>query len=113
MQRSKRGGIPHRRYEIEGESFMCAYVDIDEPTTYEESVTSQNANDWMTAMKEEMSSMAKNNVWETMDVKEAFLNGELDEEIYMDQPEGFQEMRQKRKVSRLKRSIYGLKQSSK
>ncbi|KAL0386492.1 UNVERIFIED_CONTAM: Retrovirus-related Pol polyprotein from transposon TNT 1-94 [Sesamum latifolium] len=47
-----------------------------------------------------------------MDVKTAFLNGELDEEIYMDQPEGFQEMGQKRKVCRLKRSIYGLKQSS-
>ncbi|KAL0431869.1 UNVERIFIED_CONTAM: Retrovirus-related Pol polyprotein from transposon TNT 1-94 [Sesamum radiatum] len=47
-----------------------------------------------------------------MDVKTAFLNGELDEEIYMDQPEGFQEMGQKRKVCRLKRSVYGLKQSS-
>ncbi|KAL0311685.1 UNVERIFIED_CONTAM: Retrovirus-related Pol polyprotein from transposon TNT 1-94 [Sesamum calycinum] len=47
-----------------------------------------------------------------MDVKTAFLNGELDEEIYMDQPEGFQEMGLKHKVCRLKRSIYGLKQSS-
>ncbi|KAL0311684.1 UNVERIFIED_CONTAM: hypothetical protein Scaly_2917200 [Sesamum calycinum] len=44
MQRSKRGGIPCRRYEIEGESFMCASVDIDEPATYEEAVTSPNAN---------------------------------------------------------------------
>ncbi|KAL0453733.1 UNVERIFIED_CONTAM: Retrovirus-related Pol polyprotein from transposon TNT 1-94 [Sesamum latifolium] len=47
-----------------------------------------------------------------MDVKTAFLNGELDEEIYMDQSEDFQEMGQKRKVCRLKYSIYGLKQSS-
>ncbi|KAL0289106.1 UNVERIFIED_CONTAM: Retrovirus-related Pol polyprotein from transposon TNT 1-94 [Sesamum angustifolium] len=172
MYRSKRGGIPRRRYEIECESFMCASMDIDEPTTYEEAVTSPNANEWITAMKEEMSSMAKNNVWELvdlptghkiignkwvlkvkrktdgsidkfkarlvvkgytqkegidyeetfspvvrfasvrlilaiiahidlelfqMDVKTAFLNGELDEEIYMDQPEGFQEMGLKRK----------------
>ncbi|KAL0298185.1 UNVERIFIED_CONTAM: Retrovirus-related Pol polyprotein from transposon TNT 1-94 [Sesamum angustifolium] len=163
---------------------MCASVDIDEPATYEEAVTSPNANKWITAMKEEMSSMAKNNVWELvdlptgrktignkwvlkvkrkvngsidkfkarlvakgyiqkegidyeetfspvvrfasvrlilaivahldlelfqMDVKTTFLNGELDEEIYMDQPEGFQEMGLKRKVCRLKRSIYGLK----
>ncbi|KAL0456393.1 UNVERIFIED_CONTAM: Copia protein [Sesamum latifolium] len=53
MRRSKRGGIPRRRYEIEGESFMCASVDIDEPATYEEAVTSPNANEWITAMKED------------------------------------------------------------
>ncbi|KAL0336693.1 UNVERIFIED_CONTAM: Retrovirus-related Pol polyprotein from transposon TNT 1-94, partial [Sesamum radiatum] len=187
MRRSKHGGIPRSRYEIEGKSFMCASVDIDEPATYEEAVTSPNANECITAMKEEMSSMAKNNVWELvdlstgrktirnkwvlkvkrkadgsinkfkvrlgvkgytqkegidyeetfspvvrfasvrlilaivayldmelfqMDVKTAFLNGELDEEIYMDKPEGFQEMGLKRMVCRLKCFIYGLKQSS-
>lgn len=47
-----------------------------------------------------------------MDVKTAFLNGELDEEIYMDQPAGFVADGQERKVCKLKRSIYGLKQSS-
>ena len=44
-----------------------------------------------------------------MDVKTAFLNGELDEEIYMDQPIGFEVKEQWHKVCRLKRSIYGLK----
>ena len=44
-----------------------------------------------------------------MDVKTAFLNGELDEEIYMDQPIGFEVKEQRHKVCRLKRSIYGLK----
>ncbi|KAL0283562.1 UNVERIFIED_CONTAM: putative mitochondrial protein [Sesamum radiatum] len=68
MRRSKCGGIPRRRYEIEGEPFMCASMDIDEPATYEEAVTSPNANKWITAMKEEMSSMAKNNVWELVDL---------------------------------------------
>ena len=47
-----------------------------------------------------------------MDVKTAFLNGELDEEIYMDQPIGFVTKDQEHKVCKLKRSIYGLKQSS-
>ena len=47
-----------------------------------------------------------------MDVKTAFLNEELDEEIYMDQPAGFEVQGHERKVCCLKRSINGLKQSS-
>ena len=47
-----------------------------------------------------------------MDVKTAFLNRKLDEEIYMDQPLCFESIGQERKVCKLKRSIYGLKQVS-
>ena len=47
-----------------------------------------------------------------MDVKTIFLNRELDEEIYMDQLLGFELKGQERKVCKLKRSIYGLKQAS-
>jgi hypothetical protein len=47
-----------------------------------------------------------------MDVRTAFLNGEINEEIYMDQRLGFEAKGQERKVCKLKRSIYGLKQAS-
>jgi len=47
-----------------------------------------------------------------MDVKTAFLNGDLEEEVYMDQPEGFLTTRNENLVCKLKKSIYGLKQAS-
>lgn len=50
-------------------------------------------------------------IWQ-MDVKTAFLNGNLEESIYMSQPEGFIEQDQEQKVCKLKKSIYGLKQAS-
>ena len=46
-----------------------------------------------------------------MDVKTAFLNGELTKEVYMIQPEGFTSTNES-KVYKLRRSIYGLKQAS-
>ena len=48
----------------------------------------------------------------SVDVKTAFLYGKLDEELYMEQPEGFIRKGQERKVMRLKRAIYGLKQAA-
>ncbi len=47
-----------------------------------------------------------------MDVKTAFLNGELDYDIYMAQPEGFVNEHKPKHVCKLRKSIYGLKQSA-
>jgi hypothetical protein len=44
-----------------------------------------------------------------MDVKSTLLNGELEEEIYMDQPDGFIANGQENKVCKLLKSLYGLK----
>ena len=46
-----------------------------------------------------------------LDVRNAFLYGDLDEEIYMEQPEGFRVQGQEHFVLRLKRALYGLKQA--
>ncbi|KAL0439318.1 UNVERIFIED_CONTAM: Copia protein [Sesamum latifolium] len=50
-------------------------------------------------------------IWK-MDVKTAFLNSSVKEEIFMDQQEGFTAVGKEQKVCRLQRSIYGFKQAS-
>ena len=51
-------------------------------------------------------------IWK-MDVKIAFLNGSLEEDVYMTKPKGFVNLRFARMVCKLLRSNYGLKQASK
>ena len=46
-----------------------------------------------------------------MDVKIAFVDGDLQEEIYMQKPEGFEEEGKDKLVYKLKKSLYGLKQA--
>jgi hypothetical protein len=58
-----------------------------------------------------MLALASINNWDIrqMDVKSAYLNGSIDEEIYMKQPIGFED--KTGRVCRLQRSLYGLKQA--
>ena len=46
-----------------------------------------------------------------MDVKTTFLNGEIEEEVYIKQPHGFMIHEKESHVCRLKKALYGLKQT--
>ena len=49
---------------------------------------------------------------EQLDVKTTFLHGDLEEEIYMQQPQGYEVKGKDKLVCRLKKSLYGLKYDS-
>eukprot|EP00253_Pinus_taeda_P031426 PITA_31426 len=60
-----------------------------------------------------MLSIAAQNKWKVyqMDVKSTFLNGVLKEEVYVEQPLGYEKKGEAHKVCKLKKSLYGLKQA--
>ncbi|KAL0301725.1 UNVERIFIED_CONTAM: Retrovirus-related Pol polyprotein from transposon TNT 1-94 [Sesamum radiatum] len=129
-----------KRAKTFGPDFLT-YLLENEPRTINEALSSPEAPFWKEAINNEIESIMQNHTWELvdlpsvtritsirvliavaalydleihqMDVKTAFLNGELDEEIYMEQPEGFVVPGQEKKVCRLVKSLYGLKQAPK
>ncbi|KAL8087732.1 hypothetical protein AgCh_037766 [Apium graveolens] len=60
-----------------------------------------------------LTAIAAQNQWKIfqMDVKSTFLNGYLEEEVYIEQPPGYVQKGQEDKVYRLKKAFYGLKQA--
>ncbi|CAM8953275.1 unnamed protein product [Rhodiola kirilowii] len=60
-----------------------------------------------------LTAIAAQNQWKIyqMDVKSAFLNGYLEEEVYIDQPPGYVQRGHEDKVYKLKKALYGLKQA--
>ena len=58
-------------------------------------------------------SIAAQNKWHVhqMDVKLAFLNGYVEEEVYVEQPQGYEVPGQEHKVYRMKKELYALKQA--
>ncbi|GKF23970.1 retrovirus-related pol polyprotein from transposon TNT 1-94, partial [Tanacetum coccineum] len=80
---------------------------------------------WIDAMQEEIYEFERLQVWELvpsnaahknmtiyqMDVKTTFLNGDLKEEVYVSQPEGFVDQDNPSHVYKLKKALYCLKQA--
>jgi len=67
LGRSEHGKIPRRYFQIEEEIFLCTPLEVDEPTSFQQAIDLPNSKEWMDAMRDEMDSMLRNQVWELAD----------------------------------------------
>nr|GEV74371.1 retrovirus-related Pol polyprotein from transposon TNT 1-94 [Tanacetum cinerariifolium]GEV77585.1 retrovirus-related Pol polyprotein from transposon TNT 1-94 [Tanacetum cinerariifolium] len=102
--------------------YYDAFLTYVEPKTYKYSLTQSS---WIEAMQEEINEFErleairiflafvahKNMVIYQMDVKTAFLNGNMREEVYVSQPDGFVDPDNPNHMYKLKKALYGLKQA--
>nr|KYP41155.1 Retrovirus-related Pol polyprotein from transposon TNT 1-94 [Cajanus cajan] len=139
-------------------------INENDPVSFSQAISCDNSKKWLNAMKEELKSTTKNNVWDLVELREGckragckcvfktkrdsddgnlqwykarlvskgftqkddidyketfspvsrkdFLNGNLEENVYMDQPMGFSVEGKEHMACKLKKSIYELKQAS-
>nr|GEU31992.1 integrase, catalytic region, zinc finger, CCHC-type, peptidase aspartic, catalytic [Tanacetum cinerariifolium] len=109
--------------QLHEQALFCyydAFLASVEPKTYKDALTQSC---WIEAMQEELNELEairiflayaahKNIVVYQMDVKIVFLNGNLREEVYVSQPDGFVDQDNPNHVYKLKKALYGLKQAS-
>ncbi|KAG8473150.1 hypothetical protein CXB51_035082 [Gossypium anomalum] len=130
--RTRREIKPPKKY---AEVDLIAYAlnvaeDIDanhEPSNYSEAISCEDSEKWMSRLHRVFSPVVKHSSirallgivamhdlkLEQLDVKTTFLHGELEEDIYMQQPKDFTVLEREDYVCLLKKSLYGLKQSPK
>nr|GEZ21273.1 copia protein [Tanacetum cinerariifolium] len=95
------------RLQLHEQALFCyydAFLASVEPKTYKEALAQAC---WIEAMQEELNEFERLEI----DVKTAFLNGNLREEVYVSQPDGFVDPDNPNHVYKLKKALYGLKQA--
>ncbi|GJU40842.1 retrovirus-related pol polyprotein from transposon TNT 1-94 [Tanacetum coccineum] len=105
----------------------CLYVNFLSEMEPKKLIEALEEKGWIFAMQEELNQFKRNKVWTLvpkphaymgfmvyqMDVKSAFLNGKISEEVYVQQPHGFESNEFPNHVCKLDKALYGLKQAPK